>query len=63
MSYKIEIKYRIYVNENGLLFEPKDSYGSNLYSNYYDSVEEAIEYIDDADYLIIPVTVKVWDWN
>lgn len=61
MKYTIGIRYKVYKNENGLLLEPKDRYGDRLYSNYYDSVEEALGDIDDEDYLIVPVTVLNWD--
>lgn len=63
MKYTIEIRYKVYKNENGLLLEPKDRYGDRLYSNYYDSIEEALEHVDDEDYLIVPVTAKVWNWD
>lgn len=59
MNYKIEIKYKVYTNENGLLIQ-RD--GDSDYT-YYDTVEDALETIHGEDYLIIPVTVKVWYWD
>lgn len=59
-----ELKYRIYTEENGLLIQPKDSWGDHKYNNYYDTIEEALVDINaynETDLLILPVAITSWE--
>ena len=58
----IELKYRVYRNENGLLIEPTYGWGGKIYK-LYDSVDEALVDILDFngdDLIILPVAISCW---
>lgn len=58
------LKYKVYEIQNGLLIEPQTAYGSDRYDWYYDTMEEAVNAVDennDGDMVILPVAVTSWE--
>jgi len=60
--WKIEKRYVIYEVCDGLLKNPKDAWGDNMFNQYgYDSEEEAVNEITSkinfhVNFMIVPVT-------